>query len=67
MPVTVETEAKGVASDEPPPPTTAGHASGPMMAMVLILAGIERQDVVFVLEQGDAFKRALQGYGAIGY
>ncbi len=66
MPVTMETGSKACASDEPPPPGTAGQALGPMTAMVLIFAGVEREQVVLVLEQGDALQRALKRYGAIG-
>ena len=39
MPVRMLTGSKARASDEPPPPGTAGQALGPMMAMVLIFAG----------------------------
>ena len=60
IPVTMLTGSKACASDDPPPPVTAGHASGPMMAMVFDLGCIERQNVAFVLEQRDAFERALQ-------
>ena len=67
MPVTMLTGSNAWASDEPPPPVTAGHASGPMMAMVFTFAAIERQNVVFIFEQSDAFESALQSDWPVGY
>ena len=36
------------------------------MAMVFTFGGIQRQCVVFVLEEGDAFESALQSDGTVG-
>ena len=38
-----------------------------MIAIRLIFAGIERQQVPFVLQQGDAFQRSLERDGAVGH